>query len=208
MVSVLRVLSVMLALISMSACETSNINPNSPTAGFDPSKPVDSSNMPPGPGSSVRASVQSWGIYLGDCPDNPASCQRQIHPTDVPELQMSPPPWPHDAHATFLSGGYVTRYTMHLCVNHPKVAGRRLSVKLVGPNGEFSGAIVQVANDEGAIDSPFCVGVPYQMSYGEVKIGQGNGGFEFREDNQDLLTPTTWKVSIGVRAVDSRIAGH
>jgi hypothetical protein len=151
--------------------------------------------------------VENWGIFLGNCPDNPGSCETQVHPTDDPALQLPPPPWAHNAHYTFLSGGYRRWYTMHLCVTHPKVPGRKLSVKVTGPRGESSGAISALFVDEGTIPSPYCVGVPYQMSHGEETYLMATGGFEFTESNQDLLTPTEWKVSLGFRAVDSRLLG-
>lgn len=198
--------TVLLALIVLSACENLK-NPNSPTSGFDPSKPVDTNNMPPGPGPGVRASVENedWGIFLGNCPQNPGSCENQIRPTADPAFQLPPPPWAHIAHYTFLSGGYRRWYTMHLCVTHPKVLGRKLYVKVTGPSGEYTSSVFV---DEGSIPSPYCVGVPYQMSHGDRLFGDATGGFEFSESNQDLLVPTEWKLSVGFKAVDSRLAGH
>lgn len=157
--------------------------------------PVDRNNPLPGPGEGVRASMESWGVYEGDCLDNPAMCLRKLEPTDDPALQVQ------GRDKTFiLAKNHQQRYTLNLCVAHPEVPGRHISMRLQAVT--YSGGTQGPPFDESdpSKRSPACMGLVFGMLTSEGwKFNDAPGEVGFREDNQDLFSPTEWKVTLGFR---------
>ncbi len=162
-------------------------SPNGPTK-------VDKNHPLPGPGEGVRASTQSWGVFEGDCIDDPSACSREIAPTDDPTLQMS------GKDKTYILNDHRQRFTVHLCVAHPEVPGRKIGVTVSAFLSSRQTGVV----DEGepSRKSPICLGVSSDMitptgGVTNADIGEAN----FYESSQDLFTPTQWKVTLGFRVV-------
>lgn len=151
-------------------------------------------NPPPGPGEGVRASMQSWGVYEGDCLDNLAACVRKLTPTQDSTLWV-------DGRETYLLKNHQARHTLHLCVVHPEVAGRHISIRLqaMSASGGTQGSPFDEADP--SKKSPLCMGISFNMVISGGVTNTGTGEVGFNEDNQDLFTPTEWKVLLGFRVV-------
>ncbi len=159
----------------------------SPTApsggGYDPGRPIDAGNRPPGPGPTVKATFH-FGVFGGDCSSSPVSCAGEIAPTEDPSLAM------------FVGDGkggqipvdkvYVVKkqtvYTLALCTNHPGVPGRKINMVVqVGRN-----SVPLLFNE----DDPSKIGtvcIAANLVNGASSVGSSFGEVIFSEGGQDLI---------------------
>ena len=166
--------NLMLPAVSLAGCN----NPNGPGK-------VDENNPPPGPGESVRATLHSWGVYEGECPNDPSGCSRHLEETSESV---------NGSERTFLFRRYDRKHTLILCVNHPRVPGRSLILL-----AKAWRSINQVMLSEGNIESPACIATVFDFLLGNGSTNTASGEIKFYESDQDLFTPTDWKISLGFR---------
>ncbi len=157
--------------------------------------PVGPGNLPPGPGPGVRASA-TYGVYEGNCPNDPAACTRELSPTDDASLGVP------GTEKTYLLRSHRDTHTVRLCVAHPAVPGRKISMQLsaVGRTAGTQGPPFDESDP--AWRSPVCIAVVFDMalpSGGVTNTAQATA--RFNESGQDLLVPTDWRVMLGLRVV-------
>ena len=166
--------------------------------------PVDGNNLPPGPCKNAspevcnasRASVHSYGVYEGDCPNDLTTCGKQLTPTNDPVLMVD------GKDETYVLSSYYRKYTVWLCVQHREVLGRILTIS-VGTRATPSGSFPNFDEGDPARKSPVCIsGTPFDMTFpnGGVQSVAG-GSMSFSEGSQDLLEPTEWRRDLGFRVV-------
>lgn len=192
-VSLSSLLVIVSLALAIGACGGS---PTAPSGGFDPSKPVDENNRPPGPGEGVRASVQSWGVYEGDCPALAVECGKELVPTSDPALQVP------GVEKTYILVNHRQVYTLRMCVIHPGVPGRRVLMYLRAVmNNTSTQGLGMFDEADSSKTSPVCAGVSFNMVIpgGGGVTNTATGEAKFEEGSQDLFTATEWKVTLGFR---------
>lgn len=117
-------LFVFVAICTLPAC-----NKITGPGDFDPGKPIDNNNRPPGPGPTVQA-ILTGGVFVGNCKAVPESCD------SMPEMQATTDP------AQMIAGQdktYLVKvnsgYTVRICALHPGVPGREIPYTIVSAVG-------------------------------------------------------------------------
>ena len=177
-------LFVVLGALLLAGCkeEGCKANPNEPSGGD-------------GPGGDVRAVLLSYGIYPeGECPqENPVDCASRLVPTEDPNLRFLD-------RETYILENFQKKYVGWLCVSHPEVPGRKLTMAVFTPHSS-SGVTPSLQFDEGVKKSPICItGEPFDMvSGGGVFVSTKSGTMFFTETGRDLPSFTEWQVKLGFR---------
>ena len=158
---------VVICVFSLPACNVFK-NPTGPS-GYDPSKPIDSDNRPPGPGPSVRASAE-YGVY-------------DVNGNRLESIGSSEACGSHLTGCETYALKQWTVYSTKLCVTHPGVPGRGIdmSVSSLG----YQGSVRQkLTFDEGDPSKSGTVCVAVEFNSGSSDKG---GSIKVLEFGQDLI---------------------
>lgn len=175
------------ALVAATSCSGKS-SPISP-GGYDPSKPVDQNNIPPGPGTS-RLATTTFKVTEGN---------KEIQEIDDPQAKAE-----GINHVYVLQGyfpgetamyGYYLDRALTVCVTHPKISGRKLLIRY-----EIRWATESLEIQEGQAESPVCGAINFNFRFrpGDERIvNQLDGSISVAEDGQDLaLEPQTKEIKL------------
>lgn len=152
----------------------------------------------PDPGGDLRAAMSLYGIYEGECTKNPADCVGQLAPTEDPELRFLD-------RETYVLKDFDTKYTAWLCVSHPEIPGRTLTIMVDSPRKATETGVTHYPKfDEGDPEnrSPICIsGEPFDMILNGGRVSTKSGAFSFMEVSKNRIPLTDWKLDLGFRVL-------
>lgn len=190
----------LLAITISVACSGDKMNcVDTPTGPSCVKGKVDANNRPAGPGEGVRATA-SFAVYTEDCSANWQSCANELPPTGNP-AHMVP-----DTDRTYVLPGWANIHTAVICVEHPRVAGRKVSLQLsagtaAGTSLMFDEAEPSRQGDPAAPRAKVCLALAFNMTLPSGIINQVSGRASMTEGGQDLFTSTTWVQRLGFKVV-------
>ena len=193
--AMLRIISNSIVAIACAlALQGCGDSPTGPTDPFNPNRPVDNNNRPPGPGPTVKAQY-FLALFEEDCTAAPLSCSagKRIERTTDPAL--------------VIAGKDVTypiqllkTYTLRLCTTHPGVPGRKIDMFVRTLLRTSVNASLFFDEGDPARQGTVCIGVANEM----WQSAEGAGTARFSETGQDLINnseQTNVQVDIGFRIV-------
>lgn len=113
----LHVVVILALALGFSACDGRNPVGPSGSGTFDPDKPIDENNRPPGPGAAQKATFD-YAVYGYDCAATPDSCDSAKRLAPVAEQVQG-----RETYEVNLGSSH----TVVMCVNHPGVPAVRLA---------------------------------------------------------------------------------
>lgn len=163
--TLLNLIVVAFCVAALPSCGgKTKFNPTGPTDTYDPSKPIDDNNRPPGPGPTVKATVTYDVAGLQPTGDT-GFCGPHLTRCETYVLKE----W--------------TVYTLGLCVTHPGVPGRKIRMYLsaLGHDGPRTS---ELEFDEG---DPSRQGMACITTTFNSGSSDKSGSIRFVETGQDLI---------------------
>jgi hypothetical protein len=178
----------------------------SPTApgGFDPGQKIDTNNRPPCTidgktcmevtGEEHPLATWEYHLYRQDCGADLSTCDpgKELFPTPDPSLAVE------NSDQTYVLGtrNWYDKFTVKVCVKHPRVQGRLL----------LSGASVFGTQDSVGFIEPekpnvVCYGPTFDMTVPNGVLDEKAISMHFTEQQQDLLEQNAQDANLGLRVL-------